>query len=112
MEGTTAVWWTLDPAGRWGILTTDPAYATIADFAQAADALRGQPFACPANRPLLDPVLPPTPSCPQGCVCLRAEGWEGTVGVPLASAAGLPARVPMRLCPCIRSPTTPHLLQL
>lgn len=97
VEGTTAVWWTLNPAGRWGILTTDPAYATIADFAQAADALRGQPFACPANRPLLRPVFPPTPNCPEGCAYPRGEGWEGEVGAVLllASAAGSQARGPV-----------------
>lgn len=86
VEGTTAVWWTLDPAGRWGILTTDPAYSSVADFALAANALSGQPFPCPADRPLLNPVFPPVLDCPEGC----APGWRGR-GVGRPAPGGMPA---------------------
>lgn len=82
MEGTTAVWWTLDPAGRWGILTTDPAYARIADFSLAANALGAQPFPCPADRPLLKPVFQQPLDCPEGCARGGAvRAWCGQAGL-------------------------------
>ena len=66
-QGTTAVWWTLNPAGRFGILPTDPSFSIISAFEQATRSLEVDTFTCPANKPLLAPVFPTIPDCPAGC---------------------------------------------
>ncbi len=64
MQGTTSVWYTLDPAGRTGVLPSDPAYAQVQRLAAGAQAL-GSSLPCPDN-PRLAPVFPPVPNCPAG----------------------------------------------
>lgn len=71
VEGTTAAEYTLNPAGRYGILPTDPAFPIIADFSTGARALEEPAITCPADRPLLAPIFPTQLSCPAGC----ARGW-------------------------------------
>lgn len=63
-QGTTSVWYTLDPAGRTGVLPSDPAYAQVQRLAAGAQAL-GSQLPCPDN-PRLAPVFPPVLDCPVG----------------------------------------------
>lgn len=63
-SGSTSVWYTLDPAGRTGVLPADPAYTQVQRLAQGARAL-GSALPCPDN-PRLAPVFPPTVNCPVG----------------------------------------------
>ncbi|KAL4452406.1 hypothetical protein ABPG75_008068 [Micractinium tetrahymenae] len=63
-EGTTSVWFTLDPAGRTGVLPSDPAYAQVQRLAEGALELQSS-LPCP-NNPRLAPVFPPVLNCPVG----------------------------------------------
>ena len=67
VQGTTAPEWTLAPGGRWGILTSDPAFDVVEDFAASAATLQDPAFTCPTGKPLLLPVYPTPLDCPPGC---------------------------------------------